>query len=55
MCFEIKVRKHAYEKYKDNIFVKTRIDEDMTLFRENNLMAEIELLKIISMNKQNMV
>ena len=31
------------------------IDKEMILFRENNLMAEIELLKIIRMNKQNIV
>ena len=55
MGFEIKERKHAYEKYKDNILVKTWIDKEMTLFRENNLMAEIELLKIIRVNKHNMV
>ena len=31
------------------------IDKEMILFSENNLMAEIELLKIIRMNKQNIV
>ena len=50
MDFEINVRKIANDKYGDNILIKNRIDKELSYFRENNLLSEIEFISYLKEN-----